>query len=99
MGVCAGVCMFKNLHVCVCVCVSVCVCGWTKCFGYLCAGTEPECRKTVGMLNFIKVDDCQSEHQIELNYCEVKPHAHTLRHTRRHTRTHTQSGHTEHDDQ
>ncbi|XP_067090003.1 von Willebrand factor [Osmerus mordax] len=34
--------------------------------------TEPECRRTVGMLNFIKVDDCQSEHQIELHYCEGK---------------------------
>ncbi|XP_075998087.1 von Willebrand factor [Genypterus blacodes] len=34
--------------------------------------TEPECRKTVGMLNYIKVDDCQSENQIELRYCEGK---------------------------
>ncbi|XP_076589526.1 von Willebrand factor [Chaetodon auriga] len=34
--------------------------------------TEPECRRTVGMLNYIKVDDCQSEHQIELHYCEGK---------------------------
>ncbi|KAM6960602.1 von Willebrand factor [Aplochiton taeniatus] len=34
--------------------------------------TEPECRKTVGTLNFIKVDDCQSEKQIELRYCEGK---------------------------
>ncbi|XP_056137639.1 von Willebrand factor isoform X2 [Lampris incognitus] len=32
--------------------------------------TEPECIKTAGMLNYIKVDDCQSEHQIELQYCE-----------------------------
>ncbi|KAM3608632.1 uncharacterized protein V6R79_002011 [Siganus canaliculatus] len=34
--------------------------------------TEPECRKTVGTLNYIRVDDCQSEHQIELHYCEGK---------------------------
>ncbi|KAF3688863.1 von Willebrand factor [Channa argus] len=34
--------------------------------------TEPECRKTVGTLNYIKVDDCQAEHQIELHYCEGK---------------------------
>ncbi|KAM9352375.1 von Willebrand factor [Symphorus nematophorus] len=34
--------------------------------------TEPECRRTVGTLNYIKVDDCQSEHQIELHYCEGK---------------------------
>lgn len=34
--------------------------------------TEPECRRTVGMLNYIKVDDCQSEQQIELHYCEGK---------------------------
>ncbi|XP_047237405.1 von Willebrand factor [Girardinichthys multiradiatus] len=34
--------------------------------------TEPECRRTAGMLNYIKVDDCQSEQQIELHYCEGK---------------------------
>ncbi|KAK1887428.1 von Willebrand factor [Dissostichus eleginoides] len=34
--------------------------------------TEPECRRTAGTLNYIKVDDCQSEHQIELHYCEGK---------------------------
>lgn len=34
--------------------------------------TAPECRRTVGTLNYIKVDDCQSEHQIELHYCEGK---------------------------
>uniref|UniRef100_A0A8D0ARC9 von Willebrand factor n=1 Tax=Sander lucioperca TaxID=283035 RepID=A0A8D0ARC9_SANLU len=39
---------------------------------YMCEGTEPECRRTVGTLNFIKVDDCQSENQIELQYCEGK---------------------------
>ncbi|KAM3869684.1 von Willebrand factor-like, partial [Diretmus argenteus] len=33
---------------------------------------EPECKNTVGTLNYIKVDDCQSEHQIELHYCEGK---------------------------
>lgn len=37
-----------------------------------CAGTEPECRKTVGKLEFVKVDDCQSEHQIERKHCEVR---------------------------
>lgn len=44
-------------------CVYACVC--------VCKGTEPECRTTVGMLNYIKVDDCQSEKQIKLHYCEV----------------------------
>ncbi|XP_010783151.1 von Willebrand factor isoform X2 [Notothenia coriiceps] len=34
--------------------------------------TEPECRRTAGTLNYIKLDDCQSEHQIELHYCEGK---------------------------
>ncbi|TKS73397.1 von Willebrand factor [Collichthys lucidus] len=34
--------------------------------------TEPECRSTLGMLNYIRVDDCQSEQQIELHYCEGK---------------------------
>ncbi|KAF7670343.1 hypothetical protein LDENG_00018730 [Lucifuga dentata] len=34
--------------------------------------TEPECRRTVGILKYIKVDDCQSENQIELHYCEGK---------------------------
>lgn len=43
----------------------------------MCEGTEPECRRTVGMLNYIKVDDCQSEQQIELHYCEVRDHTHT----------------------
>uniref|UniRef100_A0A3Q1AV12 von Willebrand factor n=1 Tax=Amphiprion ocellaris TaxID=80972 RepID=A0A3Q1AV12_AMPOC len=36
------------------------------------ACTEPECRRTAGTLDYIKVDDCQSEHQIELHYCEGK---------------------------
>lgn len=47
----------------------------------MCEGTEPECRRTVGMLNYIKVDDCQSEHQIELHYCEVKDYTHACTHT------------------
>uniref|UniRef100_A0A673AGQ1 von Willebrand factor n=1 Tax=Sphaeramia orbicularis TaxID=375764 RepID=A0A673AGQ1_9TELE len=34
--------------------------------------TEPQCRRTMGMLNYVKVDDCQSEHQVELHYCEGK---------------------------
>ncbi|XP_064199356.1 von Willebrand factor isoform X1 [Anguilla rostrata] len=34
--------------------------------------TEPECKKTTGVLNYIKVDDCQSERQLELHYCEGK---------------------------
>ncbi|XP_031420651.2 von Willebrand factor, partial [Clupea harengus] len=34
--------------------------------------TEPECRRTVGVLNFIRVQDCQSEEKIELHYCEGK---------------------------
>lgn len=38
---------------------------------YVCLGTEPECRRTVGLLNYIRVDDCQSEEKIELTYCEV----------------------------
>ncbi|XP_029010472.1 LOW QUALITY PROTEIN: von Willebrand factor [Betta splendens] len=34
--------------------------------------TEPECLRAVGTLNYIRVDDCQSEHQVELRYCEGK---------------------------
>uniref|UniRef100_H3DPH5 von Willebrand factor n=1 Tax=Tetraodon nigroviridis TaxID=99883 RepID=H3DPH5_TETNG len=34
--------------------------------------SEPECRTTVGTLNYIKVDDCRSENQIKLHYCEGK---------------------------
>ncbi|CAJ1056809.1 von Willebrand factor [Xyrichtys novacula] len=33
---------------------------------------EPECRRTVGILKTIKVDDCQSEQEIDLHYCEGK---------------------------
>lgn len=46
----------------------------------ICKGTEPQCRKMVGTLNYIKVEDCQSEQQIEINYCEVRyyEHTHTL---------------------
>ncbi|GAA6225493.1 von Willebrand factor-like [Lates japonicus] len=40
--------------------------------------TEPQCRKTVGTLNYIKVDDCQSEHQIDLHYCEGKCHSKSM---------------------
>ncbi|MFT7812635.1 von Willebrand factor isoform X1 [Arapaima gigas] len=34
--------------------------------------TEPECKKTTGVLNYIKVDDCMSEQKLELHYCEGK---------------------------
>ncbi|XP_030646283.1 von Willebrand factor [Chanos chanos] len=34
--------------------------------------TEPECRRAVGVLNYIRVGDCQSDEQIELSYCEGK---------------------------
>ncbi|KAJ8002410.1 hypothetical protein DPEC_G00158600 [Dallia pectoralis] len=37
--------------------------------------TEPECSKMVGTLNYIKVDDCQSQQPIELDYCEGKCHS------------------------
>lgn len=47
----------------------------------MCEGTEPECRRTMGTLNYIKVDDCRSENQIELHYCEVKDSPHTDTHT------------------
>uniref|UniRef100_A0A665VPY0 von Willebrand factor n=1 Tax=Echeneis naucrates TaxID=173247 RepID=A0A665VPY0_ECHNA len=40
--------------------------------------TEPQCRKVVGTLNYIKVDDCQSENQIELYYCEGKCHSKSM---------------------
>lgn len=40
--------------------------------------TEPECRRTVGTLNYIRVDDCQSEQQIELHYCEGKCHSKSM---------------------
>uniref|UniRef100_A0A3B4EJ56 von Willebrand factor n=1 Tax=Pygocentrus nattereri TaxID=42514 RepID=A0A3B4EJ56_PYGNA len=32
--------------------------------------TEPECRRMVGLLNYVKIDDCQSEEKLELSYCE-----------------------------
>uniref|UniRef100_A0A9J8CX21 von Willebrand factor n=1 Tax=Cyprinus carpio carpio TaxID=630221 RepID=A0A9J8CX21_CYPCA len=38
----------------------------------LCLEHGPECRRTVGLLNYIRVDDCQSEEKIELTYCEGK---------------------------
>lgn len=56
----------------------------------MCEGTAPECRRTAGTLNYIKVDDCQSEHQIELHYCEVPdylPRTHTHAHAQAHTYT------------
>nr|XP_023655901.1 von Willebrand factor [Paramormyrops kingsleyae] len=34
--------------------------------------TEPECRKTTGVLNYIKVDNCLSEDRLQLQYCEGK---------------------------
>lgn len=51
----------------------------------LCEGMEPQCRRAVGTLNYIKVDDCQSEQQIELHYCEVKEYTQTHMHTNTHT--------------
>lgn len=47
----------------------------------ICKGTEPQCRKMVGTLNYIKVEDCQSEQQIEINYCEVRYYKHTHSHS------------------
>ncbi|XP_053356531.1 von Willebrand factor [Clarias gariepinus] len=32
--------------------------------------TEPECRRRVGVLDFVRIDDCQSEEKLELSYCE-----------------------------
>ncbi|MGH0135907.1 UNVERIFIED_CONTAM: hypothetical protein FKN15_060350 [Acipenser sinensis] len=32
---------------------------------------EPECKQTVGILKYIKIDDCMSENQVDLHYCEV----------------------------
>ncbi|TSK62521.1 Coronin-7 [Bagarius yarrelli] len=32
--------------------------------------TEPKCRRRVGLLDYIRVDDCQSEEKLELSYCE-----------------------------
>uniref|UniRef100_A0A4W6D782 von Willebrand factor n=1 Tax=Lates calcarifer TaxID=8187 RepID=A0A4W6D782_LATCA len=32
----------------------------------------------LGTLNYIKVDDCQSEHQIDLHYCEGKCHSKSM---------------------
>ncbi|KAF7224520.1 von Willebrand factor isoform X2 [Nothobranchius furzeri] len=34
--------------------------------------SEPECRRTAGTLNYVSVDDCHSEQQVELHYCEGK---------------------------
>ncbi|XP_072290554.1 von Willebrand factor [Eucyclogobius newberryi] len=39
---------------------------------------EPECRRTKGTLNYIKVEDCQSEQQVELHYCEGKCRSRSL---------------------
>lgn len=47
----------------------VCVC--------VCEGIEPECRRTVGTLDYVKVDDCQSDQRIELHYCEVRSNINT----------------------
>ncbi|KAK7891491.1 hypothetical protein WMY93_023454 [Mugilogobius chulae] len=33
---------------------------------------EPECRRTKGTLNYIRVEECRSEQQVELFYCEGK---------------------------
>ncbi|MGH0133628.1 UNVERIFIED_CONTAM: hypothetical protein FKN15_075997 [Acipenser sinensis] len=33
---------------------------------------EPECKQTVGILKYIKIDDCMSENQVDLHYCEGK---------------------------
>ncbi|XP_061630178.1 von Willebrand factor isoform X1 [Phyllopteryx taeniolatus] len=48
--------------------------GTVKQIGSTCCEmcTESECRSTVGTLNYVKVDNCQSEQQIELHYCEGK---------------------------
>ncbi|XP_053533763.1 von Willebrand factor [Ictalurus punctatus] len=32
--------------------------------------TEPECRRRVGVLDYIRIDDCHSEEKLELSYCE-----------------------------
>ncbi|GAA6078266.1 von Willebrand factor, partial [Tachysurus ichikawai] len=32
--------------------------------------TEPECRRRVGLLDYIRINDCQSEEKLELSYCE-----------------------------
>ncbi|XP_066540767.1 von Willebrand factor [Hoplias malabaricus] len=32
--------------------------------------SEPECKRMLGLLDYIKVDDCQSEEKMELSYCE-----------------------------
>ncbi|XP_061139991.1 von Willebrand factor [Syngnathus typhle] len=48
--------------------------GTVSKIGTTCCETcaESECRRTAGTLNYVKVDDCQSEKQIELYYCEGK---------------------------
>ncbi|XP_028664014.2 von Willebrand factor [Erpetoichthys calabaricus] len=33
---------------------------------------EPECKQTLGLLKYIKIDDCMSEKQIDIHYCEGK---------------------------
>lgn len=45
---------------------------------YVCLGTEPDCRRTVGLLNYIRVGDCQSEEKIELTYCSKSMHFYVL---------------------
>ncbi|CAL9695336.1 unnamed protein product [Knipowitschia caucasica] len=39
---------------------------------------EPECRRTKGTLNYIRVEDCQSEQKVELHYCEGKCRSRSL---------------------
>ncbi|XP_006633894.3 von Willebrand factor [Lepisosteus oculatus] len=34
--------------------------------------TEPECKKTAGVLKYIKIDDCMSRDRIDIHYCEGK---------------------------
>ncbi|RXM34883.1 von Willebrand factor [Acipenser ruthenus] len=33
---------------------------------------EQECKQTIGILKYIKIDDCMSENQVDLHYCEGK---------------------------
>ncbi|KAL7976325.1 hypothetical protein Chor_002544 [Crotalus horridus] len=36
------------------------------------SGVEPECKLATGRLEFVKVDDCVNENQLNLHYCEGK---------------------------
>ncbi|PIO34551.1 hypothetical protein AB205_0067820, partial [Aquarana catesbeiana] len=35
-------------------------------------GQEPECKQVAGVLKYVRVDDCVTERQLNIHYCEGK---------------------------